>query len=109
MFFYAAMKKKRRPDPRIKNGTARRKLRERVRRHGLPCHICGRPIDYSLKWPHPLAYELDEIIPVAKGGDPLDPENVAPSHRICNERKSDKMPQEMAKAHKEPTNNALQW
>ncbi|WP_192897506.1 HNH endonuclease [Eggerthella lenta] len=56
---------------------------------GLPCGICGKPIDYSLPSGRPMSYELDEIVPVSKGGDPLDPGNVQPAHRICNQRKGD--------------------
>ena len=74
-------------NPRYANGNARRKLRNRVRSLGLPCAICGKPIDYSLPARHPMSYELDEVLPVALGGDPLDPLNVQPTHRICNERK----------------------
>lgn len=64
---------------------------------GMPCALCHRPIDYSLTTyidprdgktkPHPMRYELDEIIPVALGGNPLDPNNVQPTHRICNQKK----------------------
>lgn len=75
------------PNPRNRNGNARRKLRNRVRSLGLPCALCGKPIDYSLPPGHPMSYELDEVCPVGLGGDPLDPRNVQPSHRICNERK----------------------
>lgn len=39
-----------------------------------------------------MSYELDEIIPVSRGGDPYDIDNVAPAHRICNQRKSNKLP-----------------
>lgn len=84
-------------NPRYSNGHRRRELRKRVRAMGLPCAICGRPIDYTLttyvdprdgrRKPHPMSYELDEIVPVSKGGSPLDPRNVQPTHRICNQRK----------------------
>lgn len=79
-------------NPRNANGHRRRELRKRVKSLGLPCAICGKPIDYSLPAGHPMSYELDEIVPVALGGDPLDAGNVQPAHRICNERKG-------AKAH----------
>lgn len=94
-------------NPRTSNGNARRKLRARVAAMGLPCAICGKSIDYTLdyyidpvdgkKKPHPLSYELDEIIPVSRykeGGysSPnecaLDINNVRPTHRICNEKRS---------------------
>lgn len=87
-------------DPRRSNGTRRNKLRKRVAELGLPCHLCGRPIDYTLTtWVdpkdgktkrHPLSFELDELKPVSLGGDPYDFENVAPAHRICNQRRGNK-------------------
>lgn len=83
------MSGKRKGNPRRANGSARTALRKRVAAMGLPCHLCGRPIDYSLPAGDPMAYELDEIVPVSKGGDPLDPGNVAPSHRCCNKAKGD--------------------
>lgn len=77
------------PNPRRSNGARRTALRKRVAAMGLPCHLCGKAIDYSLPAGHPMSYELDEIVPVSKGGDPLDPGNTAPAHRICNQRKGD--------------------
>lgn len=38
-----------------------------------------------------MAFEVDEIIPVSHGGDPLSKENTQPTHRICNERKGNKI------------------
>ncbi len=74
-----------------RNGHRRRILRARVKALGLPCAICGAPIDYSLPAGDPWSYELDEIIPVSLGGSELDPENVQPAHRICNERKGNRI------------------
>ena len=90
------------PNPRRSNGSRRNKLRARVRAMGLPCHICGGAIDYSLPAGHPMAYELDEIVPVSRGGDPYDPGNVAPAHRICNQRKGNRMPQDASRVPKLP-------
>lgn len=39
-----------------------------------------------------MSYELDELVPVSRGGDPYDIDNVGPAHRICNQRKGNKMP-----------------
>ena len=78
-------------DPRTANGNRRRKLRARVKAENQPCHICGKAIDYSLPAGHPLAYELDEVIPVKHGGDPYSYDNCKASHRICNERKGAKL------------------
>ena len=78
-------------DPRQRNGHRRRQLRDRVRAEGMPCHICGRAIDYSLPAGHPMSYELDELRPVSRGGDPLSYDNCKAAHRICNERKGAKL------------------
>ena len=87
------------PNPRKSNGTARRKIRLRWRAIGAPCALCGRPIDYSLgmvldprtgrRRPHPMSFVVDEIIPVSKGGDPLDFANTRPAHWLCNARRGD--------------------
>lgn len=78
-------------NPRYANGHRRRQLRNRVKARRDPCALCGLPIDYDLPVGDPMSYELDEIIPVSRGGDPLDISNVQPSHRICNQRKSNKI------------------
>ncbi len=88
------------PNPRRANGARRDALRKRVAAMGLPCHICGLPIDYSLATyvdptdgktkRHPMSFELDELVPVSKGGNPLDISNVAPAHRICNQKRGNK-------------------
>ena len=100
-------------NPRYKNGSARRKIRARLKAIGAPCALCGRPIDYSLgyitdrngkKHPHPMMFVVDEKIPVSRyteGGyesptqAALDWSNVQAAHYICNARKGDgrrKMP-----------------
>ena len=38
-----------------------------------------------------MSAEVDEIVPVSKGGSPYDRGNVQLVHRICNQRKSDKI------------------
>jgi len=81
----------RKPNVRRKNGSRRTKLRARVAAEGAPCHLCGKAIDYTLPTGHPMSFELDEIIPVSKGGDPLDRANVAPAHRICNQRRGNRL------------------
>lgn len=77
-------------NPRYANGARRTALRRRLASLGGPCHLCGKPIDYSLPAGHPMAFEVDEIVPVSKGGDPLDFGNVAPAHRICNQRRGNR-------------------
>ena len=78
---------KSRANPRYSNGARRRAIRSRWAGIGAPCALCGREIDYSLPAGHPMSFEVDEIVPVSKGGDPLDFGNTQPAHRICNQRK----------------------
>ena len=91
-------------NPRYARPKARNDLRKRLAREGLPCALCGKPIDYSLTTyvdpkdgktkRHPLSFEVDEIIPISKGGSPTDRDNVQPVHRICNQRKGNKIMRE---------------
>lgn len=55
------------------------------------CGICGKPVDKTLKYPHPLSATIDHIIPVSKGGHPSDIDNLQLAHRCCNRAKSDKL------------------
>lgn len=55
------------------------------------CGICGKPVDFSYKYPHPLSPCIDHIIPIAKGGHPSDIDNLQLAHWTCNRQKSDKM------------------
>jgi 5-methylcytosine-specific restriction endonuclease McrA len=54
------------------------------------CYLCGRKIDLLLKAGNPGAPEMEDIIPVSQGGNPLDPDNLRPAHKSCNGRKGDK-------------------
>lgn len=83
---------------RYANGHARREVRAWLRAQCLPCHICGRPIDYSLPAGDPMSFEVDEIVPVSRGGSPIDRGNVLPAHRICNERRGNKSITDMRSA-----------
>jgi 5-methylcytosine-specific restriction endonuclease McrA len=55
------------------------------------CGICGNPVDFKLKFPHPLSPCIDHIIPVSKGGHPSSIENLQLAHMYCNRQKSDKL------------------
>ena len=87
------------PNPRRSNGSARDKIRARWRSIGAPCALCGRAIDYSLgmvtdprtgrRRMHPMAFVVDEIVPVSHGGSPFDFANTRPAHWICNARRGD--------------------
>ena len=82
---------KTRPD---QNGTHRgifEKNKKRIYATQNVCGICGRDVDFSLKYPHPLSPCIDHIIPIAKGGHPSDIDNLQLAHWTCNRQKSDKI------------------
>lgn len=84
--------------------TQRNRDRATIARTKPACAICGQPIDYTLRYladehgpkcqrpdcngckPHPLRFEADHIIPLARGGrDELS--NKQATHRQCNSTK----------------------
>lgn len=89
-------------NPRYHNGNRRRKYRARIKAMGLPCHICGKPINYDEPSDHlhPLSFVIDEIIPISRWKEfgynsprevAEDFDNLAPAHYICNLRKSNRV------------------
>ncbi len=78
-------------DPRKKHPQLRESLRRKVFATQDDCGICGRWVDKTLPAGTPLSPELDEIIAVARGGDPYDIDNLQLSHRVCNQRKGAKL------------------
>lgn len=79
-----------RRNKRVANGARRRQVRARVLAAYDVCAICGQPVDKTLRTPHPMSPEVDELIPVSKGGDPYSFENCRLTHRRCNRLKSDR-------------------
>ena len=65
------------------------------------CGICGNPVDFSFKFPHPLSPCIDHIIPIAKGGHPSDIDNLQLAHFCCNRQKSDKLEMDERKSKNE--------
>lgn len=97
-------------DPRKRNPKLRNDLRNRVFAMQDTCGICGRPVDTTLPAGQPLSPELDEIIPVARGGSPYDIDNLQLVHRICNQRKGAKMAGDIdMKKIENPTPNSKNW
>jgi hypothetical protein len=57
--------------------------------NGYVCHLCGRPIDRSLKFPDSFSRSIDHLIPVSLGGsDSFD--NLLPAHLGCNIARSNR-------------------
>ena len=74
------------------------------------CGICGKPVDFSYKAPHPLSPTVDHIIPVSKGGHPSDISNLQLAHRCCKRQKSDSLmePRKMEDSGKIIPNDLLE-
>lgn len=76
-----------------RNTTTRDRHRRIIARDKPPCHWCKGtlgPIDYDAHHHDPLAFQIDHVTPLSKGGDDsLD--NLVASHRACNRDKSDKL------------------
>lgn len=76
------------------NGTQRAQFESNKRKiyaTQTVCGICGKEVDFSVKFPHPLSPCIDHIIPVSKGGHPSDLSNLQLAHMCCNRFKSDKL------------------
>lgn len=96
-------------NPRRANGHRRNLLIKRLRAEGRPCWICrlagkSGTIDYSLRFPHPYSFVIDELVPVSRywmGGYPsaqaaaLDYDNLAAAHKCCNEWRGNKSVEEV--------------
>lgn len=80
-----------RTDRSPKTRGAFEKARAQILKTQTHCGICGKPVDFSYTYPHPLSPTVDHIIPVSKGGHPTDLDNLQLAHRCCNRAKSDRL------------------
>jgi len=69
-----------------RNTAQRDRDRARIKATKANCHICGKPIDYDLPYFDPMAFQVDHIIPLSRGGAD-DLTNKAAAHRKCNSKK----------------------
>ena len=84
-------KNKNRPDQDGTHRLAFERNKKRIYATQTVCGICGKPVDFSLKYPHPLSACIDHIVPIAKGGHPSDMANLQLAHWCCNRQKSDRL------------------
>lgn len=88
----------------VRRSYKRDKLIARIKSMEPPCHICGRPIDYSLPASDPWSFAADEDPPISRfppeqrKAAACDPRIVKPSHRICNQRKGARCKGDLAAA-----------
>jgi 5-methylcytosine-specific restriction endonuclease McrA len=83
-------------NPRTVNGHRRREVRARVLAEESVCGLCGGLVDKTLTTtadgkPHPWRAEVDEILPVSRGGSPTLRENCQLAHRACNAAKGNRV------------------
>lgn len=70
-----------------RDGASYLRAKQRLKSMGVPCWLCGRPIDPDLRFPHPWSFSIDHAIPLKHGGEVLDPDNLRAAHLRCNQRK----------------------
>lgn len=80
-----------RPDRTGRERSAFESAKKKILKTQEVCGICGKPVDKSLKFPHPLSASIDHIIPIDKGGSASDIDNLQLAHLCCNRQKSDKL------------------
>lgn len=86
-----------------KHRRRRAKLAARVFAEEDVCWLCGAPVDKSLRGVrvydprtgrhplHPGSPVLDEVVPVSRGGDALDRDNIHLAHWFCNDYRGARM------------------
>mgnify|MGYP003668303448 FL=1 len=60
-----------------------------IARVGRRCHLCKKLARLDVNWLHPLAAQVDHLIPISKGGKNVW-DNVAIAHRACNMKKGNR-------------------
>lgn len=60
-------------------------LRRQVASRGLPCWLCGKPIDLSLPYTHPMSFTADHVHQLKDGGNIHG--QLRPAHRSCNSKR----------------------
>ena len=104
-----------RSNPRKTNGHRRRQIIARVLAAYNTCHLCGRPVDKTLPAGLPGSPEVDELIPVSKGGSPyqftncyrtpmVQPHTQQPQRRMGTQRNR-KNAQQASRHHADQTNH----
>lgn len=76
---------------------------------GLPCALCGEPINYALRHPHKRSLTVDHRHPIWAGGNPLDPTNWRPAHFACNSSRGASEENANRKARRQPAHTSARW
>lgn len=58
------------------------------------CHLCGKPVDKTLSGRHPRGPQAHHLLPKKRyPAKMFDPSVIRLTHRDCNERAGDRMPE----------------
>lgn len=79
------------PRGKGRTGAAWRTLARQVRREEQDCWLCGRPIDPRAPARTRWSFSVDHVIPISKGGHPLDRRNARAAHYGCNSSKGNRL------------------
>lgn len=82
----------RHPPSAGRRGYRWRKLRAQVLTEETTCWLCGDPVDKTLPGTHPRGGVADHVLPLSKGGPPMDRANLRLAHNQCNARRGDRPP-----------------
>ena len=92
----------RRPSGQYTRQRSSRIKRRQIREIGyLRCHICGREIDPDRRFPDPMSWSVDHVVPIAQGGADHD-DNCDGAHLRCNQAKGDGNPGTPQAEHRQP-------
>jgi 5-methylcytosine-specific restriction endonuclease McrA len=73
--------------------TARDHYRNHAQSQHEQCWLCGEPINYQLKFPHPRSWSLDHLIPITDNPRLiLEPNNFRSAHLDCNRHRGSEAP-----------------
>lgn len=79
------------------NDTSWKLARKRAMASKEPyCAVCGGFIDMSAPAMSPNACEVDHIVPISRGGQPYELDNLQLTHMRCNRKKGSKMASDYA-------------
>lgn len=79
-------------DMRGRRGRPWRRLQAQVYATETHCHLCGQWVNPNLPSRHPQARSVDHLIPLSRGGHPLDRDNARLAHLGCNARRGNDTP-----------------
>jgi 5-methylcytosine-specific restriction endonuclease McrA len=72
-------------------GQAWNRLRKQVLAEEPNCWLCGQPVDYHAVPRTRWAPSVDHIVPLIRGGSPLDRGNLHTAHHGCNASRKARM------------------